>query len=472
MSARRPCLGVLVGSMAIGLAGCASLPTPTDVPHEHAPPVATSPAAPAAVLPASLPDADVAARLALARHPGVRAAQHAWQAQQAEIQQSVRLPNPSVAVARARTRTLHDGDLETAWETEWGVHLPLGAWLAAWLQHDERRTWGLQQQAQAQAQWLQGVDQSARQARRAWVQAVAAQQLLDEAEAAWDAAQTAGELARRLQAVGNFSALQALRWEQAQAQQQLLMAQAQEQAQATRLQLAQALGLWRPADLAALALPTQLPPVPDSAPAPLDEAQAVTQRLDLRAARAAQAQQLARLGVANAERWLASVALGLEAGTEREPGTVARMRRVDLAWDLPLFDRGEARVTAARERAEQAAWQLQDAAQTVRAQVRQADLALQHAWDRARHHQQTLLPLAQRISDEMLLRWNGMFSGPFELLQDAQARLAARRAAVEAQRDYWLAWERARQVRWSPPEGAAASGLPAAKSMAPAADPH
>jgi len=65
-----------------------------------------------------------------------------------------------------------------------------------------------------------------------------------------------------------------------------------------------------------------------------------------------------------------------------------------------------------------------------------------------------------------------MFSGPFELLQDAQARLAARRAAVEAQREYWLAWERARQVRWSPPDGGAPTPTAASPKPAAAADPH
>jgi len=450
---------------ALLLTGCATLPPPAEIPHEMA-----MPATPAALTDAAL-DTDAAARLALQRHPQLQALEAAWRAERAELRPALSPSNPSLVLGRARTRTTHDGDIETEWENEWGLHLPLAGWLSAWLNQDARRAWGQQQQEQAQAQWLLQLDQGGRAARRAQLQAVAARQLLREQELAWDAAQTAAELARRLYAAGNFSRLQWLRWEQAFAQQQLALAQAQEQAQAAQTQLAQQLGLWTPSELAALRLPEALPDVPDAPPTDLPtESQALSQRLDLRAARAGAAWRLAQLGVVNAESWLQGLSLGLEASTERGPDAVSRMRRVELEWQLPLFDGGAARREAAKARAEQTAWQLQAQAQGVRAQLRAAVSAVQHAWDRANHHRTRLQPLQQQISDEMLLRWNGMFEGPFELLQDAQARLAARRAAIEAQRDYWLAWERVRQVRWSPIDTVV---TPAGATAAPAkADAH
>ena len=39
----------------------------------------------------------------------------------------------------------------------------------------------------------------------------------------------------------------------------------------------------------------------------------------------------------------------------------------------------------------------------------------------------------------MLLRYNGMLVGVFELLADARAQIGAVVAAIEAQRDFWLA---------------------------------
>jgi outer membrane protein TolC len=180
---------------------------------------------------------------------------------------------------------------------------------------------------------------------------------------------------------------------------------------------------------------------------------------------------LAQLGVAHGERWLQGAALGLKQGRETAAEETKRKQGVELEWSLPILDRGDARMAAAQARAEQAAWELQAQAQAVRTQVREADSALQHAWDRATHHQLRLLPLQQQISEEMLLRWNGMFEGPFELLQDAQARLAAESASTEALRDYWLAVERARQVRWSPAEASAAAPSSPVPQAAKA-DPH
>ena len=49
------------------------------------------------------------------------------------------------------------------------------------------------------------------------------------------------------------------------------------------------------------------------------------------------------------------------------------------------------------------------------------------------------MPLKRTITDEMLLKYNGMLVGVFELLADARAQVGAVIAAIEAQRDFWLA---------------------------------
>ncbi|MGL6111481.1 MAG: TolC family protein, partial [Rubrivivax sp.] len=43
------------------------------------------------------------------------------------------------------------------------------------------------------------------------------------------------------------------------------------------------------------------------------------------------------------------------------------------------------------------------------------------------------------ITDKMLLKYNGMLVGVFDLLADARAQVGAVIAAIEAQRDFWLA---------------------------------
>ena len=57
----------------------------------------------------------------------------------------------------------------------------------------------------------------------------------------------------------------------------------------------------------------------------------------------------------------------------------------------------------------------------------------------ARHQRDEVVPLKRGITDEMLLKYNGMLVGVFELLADARAQVGAVIAAIEAQRDFWLA---------------------------------
>ncbi len=50
-----------------------------------------------------------------------------------------------------------------------------------------------------------------------------------------------------------------------------------------------------------------------------------------------------------------------------------------------------------------------------------------------------MLPLRKIISDETLLRYNAMQIDVFALLAEARQRIAATSAAIEAQREFWLA---------------------------------
>lgn len=49
------------------------------------------------------------------------------------------------------------------------------------------------------------------------------------------------------------------------------------------------------------------------------------------------------------------------------------------------------------------------------------------------------MPLRKKISDENLLRYNGMLISVFELLADAREQVVSVEAAIRAQRDFWLA---------------------------------
>ncbi|HEY9028612.1 MAG TPA: RND transporter, partial [Burkholderiaceae bacterium] len=77
-----------------------------------------------------------------------------------------------------------------------------------------------------------------------------------------------------------------------------------------------------------------------------------------------------------------------------------------------------------------------------RLQVREAYAGYRTAYELARHYRDEVVPLHKRISDENLLRYNGMLIDVFQLLADAREQVASVTACVEATRDYWLAESR------------------------------
>ena len=80
-----------------------------------------------------------------------------------------------------------------------------------------------------------------------------------------------------------------------------------------------------------------------------------------------------------------------------------------------------------------------EAGVNARADVRTAWLMYRASYDLARHARDALVPLARRTSSEQLKLYNGMLIDVFGLVADATARINAVNAALEAQRNYWLA---------------------------------
>jgi outer membrane protein TolC len=54
-------------------------------------------------------------------------------------------------------------------------------------------------------------------------------------------------------------------------------------------------------------------------------------------------------------------------------------------------------------------------------------------------YRRNVLPLRKIIADEVMLRYGAMQIDVFALLTEARQRIAANIAAIEAQRDFWLA---------------------------------
>lgn len=365
---------------------------------------------------------DAAVQVALLNNRGLQAALAELGAVEADAVQAGRLPNPGFSFARRR-----NGEVE--WER--GLHVDLLRILTLPAVH------GIETRRLAQTQHLTAMTALAlaSDVRRAWILAVAAEENLHYARQVQEAAEAGAELARRMAAVGNFNRLQQAREQAFHADAALNLARATQAQLRARERLIRLLGLW--GEPSAVRLPTRLPQLPVSPRDQPDiERLAVEQRLDLQAARQRVEHTARSLGLTQATRFVRV----LEYGQQRSVTSDGHRERVwEIGFEIPLFDFGSARVAKAESIYLQAVHQAADAAISARSEVREAYGNYRSAWDIARHHRDEIVPLRKRISEENVLRYNGMLMGVFELLADARAQIAAVNASIDALRDYWLA---------------------------------
>lgn len=272
-------------------------------------------------------------------------------------------------------------------------------------------------------------------ARRAYFNAVAAQQTAQYMEQAKEAAEAGAELGQRMAKVGNWSKLDYAREQAFYADATTQLARARHNATASREQLTRLLGLW--GKRAAFQLPDRLPDLPKAPKDVTDiEAEAMRQRLDVQMAKLDTQATASALGLTRTTGFINVFHAGYV--NKSETGN-ARSNGVEIELELPLFDWGGAKTAKAEALYMQSVHRTADAAIRARSQVREAWSAYRTSYDLARHYRDEIVPLRKKISDEMLLRYNGMQIGVFELLADARTQIASVNAAIEAQRDYWLA---------------------------------
>ena len=272
--------------------------------------------------------------------------------------------------------------------------------------------------------------------RQAWVDAVAARQVARHREEVATAAGTAAELARRMQATGNFSRLQRAREQALAAEETANLIRARQNATAARETLIQRLGL-TPSQAQALRLPDQLPALPE---APMDEATAgaalLESRLDVRIARTDLERTAKSLGLTR----VTSVVNGLHvAGVRNSETGESSQRGFEIELPLPLFDFGDAARAGSEARYLAAFNRTLEVANNASSQVRVAYEGYRSAYDLARHYRNEVVPLRQNITEESVLQYNGMLIGVFELLAAARSQSASAVQAIEAERDFWRA---------------------------------
>jgi len=368
--------------------------------------------------------ADDAVRIALAHSPAAQALMHENAAAMAAAIQSGRLINPVFTFERLRR----------------GDELEISRLLS--FQILDLLTWPLRQQMadvrfeQDKVKAIGDVVEIAADARKAWVEAIAAGQTLRYHRDVMTAAEAGAELARRMQSVGNFSKLQRAREQAFYADAAAQLARAQHAALAARERLVRLLGL-DSAQARRLALPERLPDLPSSPRPEADTMKiAFEQRLDVMGAQRA-LEHTARLGGLTR---VSSVVSRVEAGVVRNSESgLPRQRGFEVEIPLPVFDGGDALRAEMRSTYLAAVNRTRQVMLDAQSQVRETYHAYRTAYDLARHYRDEIVPLRQAIADENLLRYNGMLIGVFELLADAREQVASVIAAIDAQREFWIA---------------------------------
>lgn len=367
--------------------------------------------------------ADSAVQLALLQNRGLQAQLAQLGIAEADWVRAARLPNPSFSFARMSGP---DGV-----EIERGVSFNLLGLL----------TWPLQQRleserlAQTQLHAAAEAVALAAEVRRSYFEAVAAEQLLRGQAQLQEAADIAGELAQRMVAAGHFSPLEQMRVQAEQAEAKAQWQRAQHQALASREKLSRLLGL--SAAQRDFRLPEQLPALPaEPMAAQALEQTALRQRLDVQIAQQNASATARSLGLSQATRFINVLHLGHKnQSASGEP----RHNGYEVELELPLFDFGQARLARAEAVYMQALHQAAQVAIQAQSEVREAYSGYHTAYRLAQHYRDHALPLRQRMAEQALLRYNGMLASVFELLADARSQIQTANAAIEAQRDYWVA---------------------------------
>jgi outer membrane protein TolC len=249
------------------------------------------------------------------------------------------------------------------------------------------------------------------------------------------AAEASAELARQMAAVGNWPKVSQMRQQVFHADAIAQIARARNAAALARERLVRVLGLAATPD--AVKLPERLPDLPaQPREVPDVAATALAQRLDVRMARQGLDATVYALGLTRATRFVNVFDLAYK---NKSDAGVPRRNGYEIEIEVPIFDWGDAKLAKAEAIYRQAASELAEASGTAQSEARAAYETYRTAYAVARHFRDEIVPLRKRIADENLLRYNGMLISVFELLADAREQVMSVNAAIEAQRDFWLA---------------------------------
>ena len=367
--------------------------------------------------------ADRAVEIALMNNPGLQSTYADLGIAEADLVQSGRLVNPGFSFGR----TTRGDEIEIERSFMMNVMSLLTMPLRTQI---ERRRFDL-----AKTRVAADATRVAADARRAYYGALAAQEGVKYMEQVKEAAEASAEIARRMAAAGNFSKLDHAREQLFYAETAAQLGRVRQSAVTERERLTRLMGLW--GDDLRFTLPDRLPDLPKSARELAQlESVALKQRLDVQTAMKEAESVASALGLTRVTGFVSVLEVSYihnnESGRPRQTGYEIELR-------LPIFDWGGPRMKRAEYTYMQAVNRASEVAIRARSEVRESYDAYRTSFDLARHYRDEIVPLRKRISDENVLRYNGMLISVFELLADARQQVATVNNYINALRDFWVA---------------------------------
>ncbi|MFV0279622.1 MAG: TolC family protein [Rhodoblastus sp.] len=379
--------------------------------------------------------ADRAVQIAFLRNKGLQVAYNDLGISEAQYVADSLPPNPVLTITRLRGSMALDIERRLIADILALATLPARQEVAA-------ARWRVAQQAAIADTLKLSVE-----TRRQYWRAVAARAQVKYLAQARATAETTAELTRKLAETGALSKLDQGREFAFYAELSAQLARARTQETVEKERLTRLMGLWG-ADTN-FHLPLALPRLPGKVAASRDiEAKAIAERVDIAMARADLDRTAKSLGLTQATRFVDAFAVAAVNNASwsskvEADGAVtrerSRMRGFEAELEVPIFDFGQSRTREAEEVYMRAVNTLVQKAVDARSQVREAYAAYKGALGVSRLYTSRILPLRSAIQKESLLRYNGMLSDLFELIQDARARILSNVAAIDAQRDFLVA---------------------------------
>ena len=242
------------------------------------------------------------------------------------------------------------------------------------------------------------------------------------------------DLSQRQHEAGNIHDLALARQQAAYNAARLDLAMAENAQREHREKLNRLLSLW--GGDTAWKIADGLPPLPESDGALRGlESLAVAQRLDLAATHMELAGVIRALGLTKKYRYIGALEFGVN--TERSPDR-SNVTGPTLQLEVPLFNQGQARIAKGEAELRRAERKLEALAIGIRADVRAMHDKLAALRESARFYESEVVPVRRAITAGMLLHYNGMLVGNYELFATRAEQIEAEQKSIEALRDYWM----------------------------------